>query len=81
MSAVLTLSKRGQITLPAGVRKALGLKPGDLLVVRVEEGRVILEPAVALPVEVYTEERLREFEEAARVSPEELEAFRQAWGV
>lgn len=78
---LISLSKRGQVTLPMEVRRALGLKPGDPLVVRVEEGRVVLEPAVVLPVEIYTEERLQEFAENARVSQEELDAFRQAWGL
>ncbi|AMA74840.1 hypothetical protein TthSNM11_01500 [Thermus thermophilus] len=81
MKALTSLSKRGQITLPAEVRRALGLKPGDTLVVRVEAGRVVLEPAVVLPVELYTEERIREFAENAQVTPEELDAFRRAWGL
>ncbi len=81
MPAIAQVSKRGQITLPAEVRKALGLKTGDTLVVRVEEGRIILEPAVVLPVELYSDERLAEFEESARVSPEELAAFKKAWGL
>lgn len=81
MKALTSLSKRGQVTLPAEVRRALGLKPGDTLVVRVEAGRVVLEPAVVLPVELYTEERIREFAENAQVTPEELDAFRRAWGL
>ncbi|GAB5603638.1 hypothetical protein FJNA_21640 [Thermus sp. FJN-A] len=81
IKALTSLSKRGQITLPAEVRQALGLKPGDTLVVRVEAGRVVLEPAVVLPVELYTEERIREFAENAQATPEELDAFRRAWGL
>ncbi len=80
MSAITQISKRGQITLPAEVRKMLGLEPGDTLVVRVEEGRIVLEPAVVLPLELYSDERVAEFEENAEVSPEELEAFKKAWG-
>ena len=40
-----------------------------------------MEPAVVLPVELYTEERIREFAENAQVTPEELDAFRRAWGL
>ncbi|WP_457627342.1 AbrB/MazE/SpoVT family DNA-binding domain-containing protein [Oceanithermus sp.] len=80
MSAITQISKRGQITLPAEVRKMLGLEPGDTLVVRVEEGRIVLEPAVVLPLELYSDERVAEFEENAEVSPEKLEAFKKAWG-
>jgi len=76
---ITQLSPRGQVTLPAAIRKALGLKAGDALLLRVEEGRVVLEPARVLPVEAYTEERIREFTQAAEVSEEELAAFRKAW--
>jgi len=80
MSEITQISKRGQITLPAEVRKMLGLEPGDTLVVRVEEGRIVLEPAVVLPLELYSDERIEEFEKNAEVSPEALEAFKKAWG-
>ncbi len=78
---LVQLGKRGQLTLPSEVRRALGLKPGDALAVRLEEGRVVLEPAVVLPVEIYDEERIREFEEAARLSPEEAERIRKRWNL
>lgn len=48
---------------------------------RVEGGKIILEPALLLSYEVYTEERLEEFQKAAEVSPEELAEFRRAWGL
>jgi len=37
-----TVSSRYQITLPAEVRRALGIKPGDRLEVEVEGGRIVL---------------------------------------
>ncbi|GEM90600.1 AbrB family transcriptional regulator [Oceanithermus desulfurans NBRC 100063] len=37
-----TVTSRYQITLPAEVRRALGIKPGDVLEVGVEEGRIVL---------------------------------------
>ena len=37
-----TVSSRYQITLPAEVRKALGIKPGDRLEVTLEGGRIVL---------------------------------------
>ena len=46
MSAVL-ISTKGQIVLPAAVRKALGLKPGMRVNVRVEGKHARLTPAVA----------------------------------
>lgn len=81
MPTPLILSRRGQITLPKEVREKLGLKAGDVLLLRVEGGKIVLEPALLLSYEVYTEERLEEFQKAAEVSPEELTEFRRAWGL
>jgi antitoxin PrlF len=33
-----TIAERGQITVPKSVRDALGLRPGDRLVITLEEG-------------------------------------------
>ena len=35
---------RGQISLPASIRRKLGLRPGQLLDVQVEGGRIVLTP-------------------------------------
>lgn len=37
-----------QITLPARIRRALGIKEGDYLSVSVEDGRVVLTPQMML---------------------------------
>jgi hypothetical protein len=47
----------------------------------VEEGRLVLEPALLLSYEVYSEERLEEFRKAAEATPEEVAAFLEAWGL
>jgi AbrB family looped-hinge helix DNA binding protein len=76
---VVQLSPRGQITLPGPVRKALGLEPGDNLVVSVDGERAVIEPAVVVPIARYTAERTKEFEEAARMSPDEVRKARRKW--
>jgi AbrB family looped-hinge helix DNA binding protein len=73
------LSRRGTITLPAGVRRQLGLAEGDVLTVRLSGRSIVLTPAVVTPVELYSDERLEEFEEAARLTEDELRAARRAW--
>jgi AbrB family looped-hinge helix DNA binding protein len=81
MTIPLSLSRRGQITLPKEVREKLGLRPGDVLLLKVEEGRLVLEPVLLLSYEVYSEERLEEFRKAAEATPEEVAAFLGAWGL
>ena len=78
-SALVHLSPRGQLTLPARVRKALGVEGGDDLVILIEEGRAILEPAVVVPIERYSGERIRDFEKASRMSPQEIKKARRKW--
>jgi AbrB family looped-hinge helix DNA binding protein len=60
----VTITSRGVITLPARVRRALGLKADDQLIAEVTPDGLLLRPAVTLPVEIYTPEREREFDQA-----------------
>ncbi|MDZ7800529.1 MAG: AbrB/MazE/SpoVT family DNA-binding domain-containing protein [Trueperaceae bacterium] len=76
---LVQLSPRGQVTLPAGLRRALGLRAGDAFRVRVDDGRVVLEPVEVVPIELYDDDRIAEFEQAASMSDEELERARAAW--
>jgi AbrB family looped-hinge helix DNA binding protein len=64
MKATVTISSRGVITLPAKLRQALGLKADDQLIAETTPEGLLLRPAVTLPVELYTPEREREFDEA-----------------
>jgi AbrB family looped-hinge helix DNA binding protein len=78
---LIQLSPRGQLTLPAEVRKALGLRAGDAFKVRVEEGEIVLEPVEITPIELYTDARVEEFQKNAELTDEELTRARQAWGL
>ena len=41
------LTSKSQTTIPAPVRRALGLREGDLVTYRIEEGRVVMTRAEA----------------------------------
>jgi len=75
----VNLSSRGQITVPAKVRKAAGVEPGDPLAISVEGGRIVITPAILLPAETYTDERIAEFAEAAEMSRDEVLEARRKW--
>ena len=64
MKTTLTLTNRGVVTLPANLRRALGLKADDQLIAETTPEGLLLRPAVTLPVEIYSEKRIREFDEA-----------------
>jgi antitoxin PrlF len=64
MKATLTVTSRGVVTLPAKLRAALGLKPDDHLIAETTPEGLLLRPAVTLPVEVYSEQRIGEFDRA-----------------
>ena len=64
MKTTLTVSSRGVVTLPAKLRRTLGLKPEDYLIAETTPEGLLLRPVVTLPVEVYTDKRIREFDEA-----------------
>ncbi len=71
MKAVLTMTNRGVVTLPAKLRQFLGLKADDQLIAETTSEGLLLRPAVTLPIEIYSDERIREFDE----SESELAAF------
>ena len=60
----ITVTRRGVITLPARLRRALGLRAEDQLIAELTPEGLLLRPAVTLPVEVYSPERIREFDAA-----------------
>lgn len=64
MQANVTITSRGTITLPARLRQALGLKAKDQLITETTPEGLLLRPAVTLLVEMYTPERIREFDAA-----------------
>ncbi len=64
MKTTITVTSRGVVTLPLGLRKALGIKADDTLIAETTPDGLLLRPAVTLPVEIYTDRRIREFDEA-----------------
>ena len=64
MKATLTISGRGLIALPAKMREAAGLRPQDNLIAETTPEGILLRPAVTVPIEIYTAQRIAEFDEA-----------------
>ncbi len=49
----LKLGRQGRVVIPAAVRKAMGLKPGDILVCRAEADRLIIKTRRELEEELW----------------------------
>lgn len=54
----LTVSDRGQITLPSRLRKALGIRGGDVLTLAEEDGKLILKPRLLVDIDWYDDETI-----------------------
>ena len=55
------VGKRGTIVVPARLRQRFGIQEGTLLIAEEQSGGILLRPAVAVPVETYTDARKAEF--------------------
>ncbi len=62
MTETITLSSRGSLTLPAAIRRELGLAPNSLMIAETTPEGILLRPAFAAPLELYSEERIQEFD-------------------
>jgi AbrB family looped-hinge helix DNA binding protein len=72
------LGKKGQLSLPASVLRKLGLQGAATLIVEAtDDGAVILRPAAVYPIELYTDARIKEFEEENRLTKSEQARVRK----
>ena len=60
MGEPLVVSGGGQITLPAALRKRLGLKGGDVVILEDRGSEIVLKPGVVLEVQLYDDEQIAE---------------------
>jgi len=71
MKENIVVSGRGQITLPAAMRKRLGIKAGGVLVVEDRKGELVLRPAAVVELDTYTEQEIARWEREDRLAPGE----------
>lgn len=68
---VVLVSSRGQITLPAGMRKQLGIQPGGAVIIEESGGELRLKPATVLEVELYSDEQIAAWDQEDELTPQE----------
>jgi AbrB family looped-hinge helix DNA binding protein len=60
---LVKLGKKGQVTIPKAILQAIGLvDEAPLLVETSADGAIVLRPAAVYPIEIYSEQRIEEFE-------------------
>ena len=75
------LGRNGQLSLPRAVMKRLHLRGNETLLLDVsDDGTIRLRPATVLPIEMYTAERIAEFERESEVDEDTRAAVRDALG-
>jgi antitoxin PrlF len=61
MSERITVDERGAVTIPANIRRSLGIQPHDVMLLEETAQGLLLRRNDDDPVELYTEERIAEF--------------------
>ena len=74
---VTKIGKRGAVVIPAALRRQLHLHEGDLVIVENHGDGILLKPAVALPIEIYSLERKAEFILSNAIDLSDYEAARK----
>ncbi|MEI6422896.1 MAG: AbrB/MazE/SpoVT family DNA-binding domain-containing protein [Lentisphaerota bacterium] len=71
MNATIQINSRGTLTIPKALRKALGLDKGGVVYAENTKEGIVLRPTVTFPIEIYADDRIKEFDD----SDSELETF------
>ncbi len=73
---LIKLGKKGQVSIPQVVLRQLGLAPDTpLLVETTDDGAIVLRQVGVYPIEIYSDERLAEFERENELTPEQRERY------
>ena len=71
---LVKLGKKGQVTIPKAILKRAGIREeAPLLIAAAPDGSIVLRQAGVYPIELYTDERIAEFERENAI-PAELAA-------
>lgn len=75
MKETLIVSSRGQITLPAALRKRVGIKEGSAVIIEDRGSELVLKPAAVLEIEMYSDRQIAEWDNADRLTADEKKSI------
>ena len=74
---LVKVGSKGQVSIPKSVLERLGIREQTPMLVDVtEDGAILLRQAGVYPIEIYSEERIREFDRADRLTASERRKLR-----
>ena len=68
MNETLVVSEGGQITLPAELRKRLGIKGGDVIILEDRGNEVVLKPGMAVEYQQYSDDEIEQWDREDAIS-------------
>jgi antitoxin PrlF len=71
MKETVIVSGRGQITLPAAMRRRLGIRGGGVVVVEDRDGELVIRPAAVVELAAYSDQEIAGWDREDRLPPEE----------
>ncbi|MBI5212213.1 MAG: AbrB/MazE/SpoVT family DNA-binding domain-containing protein [Nitrospirae bacterium] len=74
MKETLVVSSRGQVTLPAALRKRAGIKEGSMVIIEDRGNELVLKPAAVIEIEMYSDRQIAEWDDADRLTATEKNA-------
>jgi AbrB family looped-hinge helix DNA binding protein len=77
MRQTLIVSNRGQLTLPARLRKRFGIAGGGAIILEERDAELVLKPAMVMEVEMYTDAQVATWNDADRLDDAERQRIRK----
>jgi AbrB family looped-hinge helix DNA binding protein len=62
MQQTVLISNRGQLTLPAGIRKRFGLQSGGAFILEEHNNELVIKPATVLEIEMYSDSQINQWD-------------------
>jgi bifunctional DNA-binding transcriptional regulator/antitoxin component of YhaV-PrlF toxin-antitoxin module len=72
MERIVPINERGSLTLPKDLRAKYGLDGAGQIVIEESPEGLLIRPCATFPVEIYSEERIKEFNQSNEI---DLEGF------
>ncbi|MDE0285774.1 MAG: AbrB/MazE/SpoVT family DNA-binding domain-containing protein [Gammaproteobacteria bacterium] len=77
MHNTIIVSERGQITLPAAVRKRFGLKGGGALILEERSTELVLKPAAVMEMDIYDDDQIAKWDKEDQLTETERKQIRK----